>query len=51
MLNEFEQAERLLQQNPIPKDIVKQLDVLRKSVPKNMRVLFDDYYEAAEASN
>ncbi len=49
-MDEFEQAERLLQQNPIPTDIVEQLDALRKSVPKNMRVLFDDYYEAAEAS-
>ena len=50
MSNEFEQAEKLLQQNPIPSDIVDRLDELRKTVPEELRELFDDYYEAAEAA-
>ena len=48
MIDEFAQAERLLQQVPVPADIIKRLNALRKTVPKDMRELFDDYYEAAE---
>lgn len=50
-MNEFEQAEELLRQTPMPEDIREQLDALRKTVEPELLILFDNYYEAAEAGS
>lgn len=42
---EFDQAQLILQQEPLPEDIVKQLDEIRKNVPKKELVFFDELYD------
>ena len=42
---EFEQAELLLNQDPLPNDIVEQLDKLREKLKDSDKILFDDLYD------
>jgi len=43
----FDQAFELLKQQPLPADIIEQLDRLRKKVPRGQREQFDQLYEGA----
>ena len=43
---EFEQAELLLNQDPLPSDIVKQLNKLRENLKDSEKILFDDLYDS-----
>jgi len=43
----IEKARKLLQQDPVSKNIIEELDKLRKNVPKDELSLFDLFYEAA----
>jgi len=42
---EFEQAKLLLNQEPLPDDIVVQLDQIRKNIPKKELEFFDQLYD------
>ena len=42
---EFDQAELLLNQDPLPNDIVEQLDKLREKIKDSDKILFDDLYD------
>ena len=42
---EFDQAELLLNQDPLPNDIVEQLDKLREKLKDSDKILFDDLYD------
>jgi len=42
---EFEQAKLILNQEPLPDDIVVQLDEIRKNIPKNELEFFDQLYD------
>jgi|TARA_R100000479_G_C6369298_1_gene196291 hypothetical protein len=43
---EFEQAELLLNQDPLPSDIIKQLNKLRENLKESEKILFDDLYDS-----
>lgn len=43
----FDKAKVLLNTEPLPQDIEKQLDELRKQTPKQFQDMFDMFYEAA----
>ncbi len=45
-LDPFEAARELLQREPLPPDAEKQMDRIRKRVPKAERGIFDSMYEA-----
>ena len=42
---EFDQAELLLNQDPLPNDIIEQLDKLRAKLKDSDKILFDDLYD------
>ena len=42
---EFDEAELLLNQDPLPNDIVEQLDKLREKLKDSDKILFDDLYD------
>ena len=42
---EFDQAELLLNQDPLTNDIVEQLDKLREKLKDSDKILFDDLYD------
>ncbi len=44
----FEMAIEILGIEPTPKDIIKQLDELRKGVPEEELPLFDQLYDSLE---
>ena len=44
----FEQAEKLTQQNPLPSDIVEQLDAYFEMIPEEEKDDFLWFYEAIE---
>ena len=43
---EFDLAELLLYQDPLPNDIIEQLDKLRAKLSDNDKILFDDLYDS-----
>jgi|TARA_R100000479_G_C6316186_1_gene175908 hypothetical protein len=43
---EFDQAELLLNQDPLPNDIIEQLDKLRAKLSDSDKILFDDLYDS-----
>ena len=43
---EFDQAELLLNQDPLPNDIIEQLDKLRAKLTDSDKILFDDLYDS-----
>ena len=43
---EFDLAELLLNQDPLPNDIIEQLDKLRAKLSDNDKILFDDLYDS-----
>lgn len=43
---EFDQAELLLNQDPLPDDIIDQLDKLREKLKESDKILFDDLYDS-----
>lgn len=44
----FELAIELVGILPVPKDIIKQLDELRKGVPEDELPMFDDLYDSLQ---
>ena len=42
----FEEAKLYLNQVPKPRDIVKQLDRIRKTIPENELEMFDNLYDS-----
>lgn len=43
---EFDLAELLLNQDPLPNDIIEQLDKLRAKLSDSDKILFDDLYDS-----
>ena len=41
----FDEAQLLLNQIPKPRDIIKQLDKIRKQIPEDQLDMFDDFYD------
>jgi hypothetical protein len=46
----FQRARELLQEEPLPLNLIEQLEELREDVDPEVRPLFDDFFEAAEAA-
>ena len=44
----FDEAQLLLNQVPIPRDIIKQLDRIRKEIPENELEMFDLLYDSIQ---
>ena len=42
----FDEAQLLLNQVPMPRDIVEQLDRIRKTIPENELEMFDQLYDS-----
>jgi len=42
---EFDQAELLLNQDPLPNNIIEQLDKLRAKLIDSDKIIFDDLYD------
>ena len=47
----IEKAMTLLRREPLPEDIIEQLDTLWEKTPKDWRERFGDFYEAAIAGS
>lgn len=47
----FDQAQELLRADPLPADIIDQLDKLRSATPAKFRGQFDWFYEGAVAAS
>ena len=44
----FDEAQLLLNLVPIPSDIIKQLDRIRKEIPENELEMFDQLYDSIQ---
>jgi len=44
----FDEAQLLLNQVPISRDIIKQLDRIRKEIPENQLEMFDQLYDSIQ---